>query len=485
MRISIIIPAYNESKRLPPFLDLLVAYCTKNKNKFEIIIVDDGSRDKTVEVVESYKSKFKDLHIIRLENNMGKGYAVKKGLWESKGEICVFLDADGAVSPEEIGKNLHYILEQGYDIFIGSRVLKDKTRRLEVKWYRKLIGILFNFLVRTILFREIKDTQCGFKIFKKEIIEPLLSRSYLSGFGFDIEILYLAYKMGYKVKEGPVSWRHINGSKINLFGDSLKMFFNILQVRNWHCVPINTSSKYLGPNEYRYMYEMEDYHWWFFSRRNLVLELIKSLRISSPTILDVGCGTGRNLLEFVQIGKSFGIDINEQAIEFCKKRGLDNVAQSPAERIDFGAGTFDIITCLDLLEHVANPVEVLLELKRLLKDDGKVIITVPAFRILWSQHDEALCHLRRYEKYSLLNDLRVAGFKIKAINYFFFLSFFVVAPIRISRRFFSRSSYSSDTTTQPPNFLNEVLKLLFKFEIKISSHFRLPFGTTLYTVVSK
>ncbi len=483
--ISIVIPAYNEAKRLPLYLDCLVGYCNNSSNIYEIIVVDDGSIDNTTQVVTHYQSQFAHLHTIRLEENRGKGYAVKRGLLKSRGEICLFLDADGSVHPEEIEKNLHYLLQEGYDIFIGSRALKNNKNILKVKWYRKVIGMVFNFFVHTFLFREIEDTQCGFKIFKKEVVEPLFSRCYLERFGFDIEILYLAHKMGYKIKEGPISWHHVGGSKINLFADSIRMFFNILQVRNWHCTPVNTSSKYLGPDEYRYMYEMENYHWWFVSRRNLVVYLIKKLNLSCPTILDVGSGTGGNLLVFSQLGQAFGVDIALKAVEFCKKRGLKNVVQAPVEHIKYRDKSFDIITCIDLLEHVSNPVEVLLALKRLLKDKGRIILTVPAFRILWSQHDDALCHLRRYEKDSLMRDLKEAGLKIEKINYFFLFSFLVVAPIRIMRRLlFSRYKLICDTTTLPPWFINEFLKILFKLEIKIAEKIKVPFGTTLYAVIS-
>jgi SAM-dependent methyltransferase len=292
--------------------------------------------------------------------------------------------------------------------------------------------------------------------------------------------------MGYKIKEGPVSWHHVDGAKINLISDSLKMFFNILQVRNWHCTPINTSHKYLGPDEYGFMYEMEDDHWWFVSRRNLVLELIKSLRMPFPTILDVGSGTGRNLLEFNKIGKAVGIDVARQAVEFCNKRGLKNVTQCFLEQMNYSDNSFDIITCLDVLEHVLDPVKALSELKRVLKNNGRIIITVPAFRILWSQHDEALCHFRRYEKDSLLNDLREARLQIQIINYFFLCSFFAVFPIRIIRKLLiPQHKLISDTTTLPPRFLNEFLKLLFKLEIKLAMRSRLPFGSTLYAVASK
>ena len=293
--------------------------------------------------------------------------------------------------------------------------------------------------------------------------------------------------MGYKIKEGPVSWHHMAGGKVNLAVDSLRMFLNILQVRNWHCTPINPFIKYMGPDEYRYMHKMEDYHWWFTSRRNLVKQLIVSIPQAFPSILDVGTGTGGNLPMLNRFGKASGIDVSGQAVAFCKIRGFDTVIQCPIEKIEFADKTFDLATCLDVLEHVAKPVEALHEIKRVLKDSGKMIIAVPAFRILWSQHDEALSHLRRYEKKSLVADLKEGGFKVEKIGYFFFLAFFLVAPIRIARRFLNpaKGKTQSDTTTLPPKFLNEFLKFIFHLEVKISLHFGLPFGTTLFAVVKK
>ncbi|MDD5449404.1 MAG: glycosyltransferase family 2 protein [Candidatus Omnitrophica bacterium] len=231
--ISIIIPAYNEAKRLPLFLNAVISYCKRSQKIYEIIIVDDGSKDNTFGIAASYKDKFADIDVVKIRKNRGKGYAVKRGFFKATGNICLFLDADGSVTPDEIEKNIHYIMEDGYDIFIGSRVIKNKENVVSAAWYRKLLGLVFNFFVHFFLFKNVKDTQCGFKIFRKEVIKPLFSRSYLRGFGFDLEILYLAYKMGYKVKEGSVSWHHVGGSKINLLKDPIVMFFNILQIRNW------------------------------------------------------------------------------------------------------------------------------------------------------------------------------------------------------------------------------------------------------------
>ena len=484
--ISIVIPSYNEANRLPSFLEKLISYCNNSTRSYEIIVFDDGSSDNTIDAIRKYKSSFANLQFIRIDTNRGKGYAVKKSLLSAQGKVCGFLDADGSVQPQEIEKNLHYLLDDGYDIFIGSRTKLANEQIVKVRWYRKLIGIVFNFFLQSFLFKEFHDTQCGFKLFKKEVIEPLFSRSYLQGFGFDIEILYLAHKIGYKVKEGPVSWHHVDGSKINLVTDSITMFFNILQVRNWHCTPINVYSKYLEPSEYKFMYELENYHWWFVSKNYLVKEIIKSLGITSPVILDVGMGTGANILALSELGQTFGIDAAEQAIEFCKKRGLKNIALCQADKIIHPDKSFDIIIALDLLEHVPDPVKVLMELKRLLKDDGKIIITVPAFRMLWSQHDEALCHLRRYNKKTFSQDVAESGLKTVRMGYFFFTSFFPVAFIRLIRRLLpNKYQLKSDTTTLPPKFLNEFLKLIFRFETKIFRRHGTPLGTTLYAILSK
>lgn len=487
--VSIVIPAFNEAKRLPLFLERVIAYCQASERTCEVIVVDDGSRDRTFDVAMSFAQRFAGLSVIRVRRNRGKGYAVKRGLFKARGRVCLFMDADGSTGPEEIDKNIHELLAGGYDIFVGSRVLSAADQVLRVKWYRKLIGKAFNFLVQALLFQRIKDTQCGFKMFKKEVVKPLFSRSYLRGFGFDIEILYLAHKMGYKVKEGPVSWHHVGGSKVNLAVDSLKMFLNILQIRNWHYTPINPKSKYMGPDEYRYMYEMEESHWWFVSHRRLAVRLVRSLGIPSPKILDAGSGTGWNLTTFNEIGQAVGIDVSRQAIAFCLKRGLRNVKECPVEAIDYPDQAFDVVTCLDVLEHVPNPEEALREVRRVLKDRGKLVVTVPAFQTLWSQHDDALCHLRRYEKPSLRSDLEEAGFTVDRMGYFFFASFFAVAPIRLFRRlrlFVSKAPKPhSDTTTRPPGFLNKVLRWLFTVELRLTDRDRLPFGTTLYAVASK
>ena len=229
-RISIVIPAKDEQERLPRFLRIVIDYCRRSANSYEIIVVDDGSMDKTAEAALSFQKEFPSLKLLRFEHNHGKGYAVKEGFLSAQGEIVLFLDADGSTQPEEIERHLPFF-EQGYDIVIGSRILKDGTSQVKALAYRKWMGSVFNFLVSHLLIKGIKDTQCGFKMFRADLIRELFGSLHLDGFGFDLEVLFLAQKMNLRIKEVAVNWTHVEGSKVDIIKDSLGMFWNIIQIR--------------------------------------------------------------------------------------------------------------------------------------------------------------------------------------------------------------------------------------------------------------
>jgi len=228
--LSIIIPAYNEERRLPLYLAKVLEYLELQKINYEIIIVDDGSHDSTAEFVTRFVQDNIRIKLIRLPRNSGKGYAVRTGMLQATGKLRLFTDADGATPITELEQLLKAI-DRGADVAIASRAMKDDSCTINAHLHRKVIGAIFNFIVTTLTIKGIHDTQCGFKLFTDEAAEAVFPRQHIDDFGFDVEILYLCQRNGYRVAEVPVNWTDIAGSKVNLIRDSLRMFADIFKIR--------------------------------------------------------------------------------------------------------------------------------------------------------------------------------------------------------------------------------------------------------------
>ena len=235
---------------------------------------------------------------------------------------------------------------------------------------------------------------------------------------------------------------------------------------------------------YEDLYNLEETHWWHIAKRNLMISLLKNnLSGNQNRILDIGCGTGKNLEVLERFGVSFGIDSSPQAILYCKKRGIKNVVKGNIERMPFTRESFDAITALDVLEHVDDQ-EALKEVHRVLKRGNVLIITVPAYPELWSKWDEVLNHKRRYAKKQLENLLKENGFKILKISYAFSFLFLPALIVRLIKKRIYKNHYPSDfqISNRPINFLLTGISAIEKFFIvKIG----VPFGTSLIAVALK
>lgn len=481
--ITIIIPAKDEESRLPSFLLDVISFCQASAQTYEIIVVDDGSRDNTAAVVEKFQPKFARLHLIVLRQNRGKGYAVKQGMWHASAPLVVFMDADGSTPPAMI-EEYAPLLAQDADIVIGSRVLSDGKHRIQAKGHRKFIGQVFNFFVHRFLMPDILDTQCGFKMFRRECIRPLFGRLNISGFGFDLELLYLARLLGFRVREVPVNWRHVDASKTNLVTDSWRMLVNIFQIRNWHAYSAAVIPPHMSEAEIEAMHAAEQKHWWFQSKQKLVRRLLDADLPPGTRLLDAGCGTGLNLQNLAGVGECAGCDAMFPALRFSRKNGARWLAQCDLSRLSFRDGSFDVITALDVVEHVPEPERVIAEIKRVLKDRGRFIVTVPAFKFLWSPHDEALSHYRRYHRRELRQLLEDGGLQVERLGYHYCLAFLIAAPVRVLKRMFRRKANpQSDTAAPVPDWINAVMTGWQAVELYLSRYIPLPFGTTLYAVV--
>ncbi len=226
--VSIIIPAYNEEKRLPDTIEKIIDFVNKYKLNAEIIVINDGSTDKTAEIVLKYNKN--NIRLINNEKNMGKGFCINRGVMESKNEIILFSDADLSTPIEFLIPFLKNH-EMGYDIVIASRACKGAEKKIKQPFIRDTMGKIFNIFVRTILGLNIKDTQCGFKSFKNNIAKDVFSKQTIFDFGFDPEILFIAQKKGYKIKEHPVEWYNSEGTKVKAIKDSFKMFFELFKIK--------------------------------------------------------------------------------------------------------------------------------------------------------------------------------------------------------------------------------------------------------------
>ena len=237
---SIVIPAYNEGTRLAPTLERVLGYVHAQGWDAEVIVVNDGSRDNTADLVRSFAAKDPVVHLVENPGNHGKGFSVRNGMLHARGRVMIFSDADLS-SPIEEAPKLLRALEEGADVAIGSRWLKAETQTLRQPLHRQLFGRIFNILLRVTLGLPFADTQCGFKAFKRAAAQAIFPLQKIERWGFDPEILFLARKFGFRVKEVPVAWGHSGETRIHPILDGAKMFQEMLRIR-WYSV----SGKYDG-----------------------------------------------------------------------------------------------------------------------------------------------------------------------------------------------------------------------------------------------
>ena len=231
---SIIIPAYNESGRIRPTLDELLRYAQQCKWDAEILVVDDGSSDDTREIVREYGKEHSQILLVENPGNRGKGYSVRNGMLHARGEICLFTDADLS-SPIAEAQKLFEAIAAGADIAIGSRWLRANLQTERQPLYRQLFGRIYNLVLRIFLSLNFVDTQCGFKAFRGEAARRIFPLQRIERWGFDPEILFLARRLGFSVKEVAVVWAHREGTRLNPFRDGVRMFGEVLRIR-WNSI---------------------------------------------------------------------------------------------------------------------------------------------------------------------------------------------------------------------------------------------------------
>jgi len=234
--LSLIIPAYNEEGRLPATLERVAEYLQTRDYSYELLVVDDGSRDGTRQVVRDFAATHDWVRLVQYDQadrplNRGKGFAVRQGVFNAVGRDVLFSDADLSTPIEELEKLLPPLAKGECDVTIASRALPDSNLTVHQPWHREFMGRTFNKFVQKVINTNIVDTQCGFKAFRGEAAKKIFGVAQIDGFGFDTEILFLASKFGYRVKEIGVTWQHRDDSRVNPLSAPLQMMRELIQVR--------------------------------------------------------------------------------------------------------------------------------------------------------------------------------------------------------------------------------------------------------------
>jgi glycosyltransferase involved in cell wall biosynthesis len=230
IHLSVIIPAYNEEKRLPATLDNAMEYLSAQSYGAEIVVVDDGSTDGTVQVIRHLQASNDQIRLVTQPKNRGKGAAVRLGMMEASGDYRIFMDADNSTTLDQIGSFWPWI-EQGYDVVIGSRGIEGSEIAVRQPRYKELAGRFGNLIIRALVIPGIYDTQAGFKLFSRRSAGSIFPRVTLERWGYDIEVLAIAGIHGYRIREIPIRWANSPGSKVKL-RSYFDVFYDVWRIRN-------------------------------------------------------------------------------------------------------------------------------------------------------------------------------------------------------------------------------------------------------------
>ena len=229
--ISIVIPAYNEEKRIKGSLSETCTFLNDSGMEYEIIVVDDGSSDGTSRIVESMVADFPNVALVRYEKNKGKGHALRTGVLVTKGDFVLVMDADLSTPMEELQKLMPYLSDGRFDIAIGSRALALSDIIKKQPWWRQGMGKMFNKIVKTLVIGDFSDTQCGFKLFGGDVARNLFGAAKIDRFAYDVEILARAKRKGCRIKEVPIRWIDSPESRVDPLMDSLRMLVDLVRIR--------------------------------------------------------------------------------------------------------------------------------------------------------------------------------------------------------------------------------------------------------------
>ena len=485
---TLVVPMYREAPRIARTIHTL-ATSSLNDPRTEIILVDDGSDDDTVAVARAALGATSlTASIVRLERNLGKGGAVRAGVLASSGRAVAFSDADLSVGVADIERCFAPVESGNADVVCSSRAAAGSVIPVRQPRLRELSGRTFNLALRLLGLTRLHDTQCGLKVFAREAALLLFEQLSVTGFAFDVELLLFADRLGLRVEEVPVEWRHVEESRVRPLRDGVAMLRDALRLRLAPRVrrrgPRPTSMR---DETFAVMAKLEREHWWFRAKRELAVQELRRAGTRDGAAADVGCGTGASAAALRALGfhPLIGIDPSSYAIGLAHKGdGNTPFVVARAEALPLKTGSSGCVLCMDVLEHMADDVATLGELGRVVRPGSTLLLTVPAYGWAWSDHDVTLGHHRRYTARTLRRRVRAAGFIVRRCTYFHSWLVplaFLVRKTPLAR--LMRGSAEEASFVSPG--VNRLLHLVSRAERGVIRMVRLPFGLSIMLVAER
>ena len=435
MKISIILPAYNEEARLPSCLDELLSYLPTLDIQYEIIVSADGCTDDTEKIASEYASAHKNVLLVSFPERLGKGGGILNAARAASGDILIMMDVDLATPPIQIPATLRRMEEEQADIVYGSRNMPESNILVRPPFYRKILGKAFNFLFRLLFDIDLHDTQCGFKAIRRDVLNSFQRELNIEGFAYDMDLAVKAVRHGYKILELPITWSHVEGSKVNTLRQIFEMGRDLLIVwlegkkrevkervdlgKFYDSVPgdvyFKASKSWFLPRR-----------WWHSRKNKTILDAVPP---ESIEVLDAGFGSGTLFEGMHKQGKHvYGVDIGEDFLRFAHTEygGSVGIIRSDVGKMPFRDSVFDCITCSEVLEHVPDPAEAIEEMGRILRTGGTALITTPHISLRWSLIEAVWTHVRRE-----IIEIAHVAFTRRRLRYYLLLSGFRVVEDRV------------------------------------------------------
>ncbi|HUF32498.1 MAG TPA: glycosyltransferase [Acidimicrobiales bacterium] len=496
--VALVVPVFDEDERLAEYGETLVAFIACQPAGSELVFVDDGSSDGTAAAVEALIAASPGLPVRLLRRqHQGKGGAVAAGLASTTASYAAFCDLDLSTPLEQLERIIAAatrapVLAVGSRDLSGSRVTRPEGR------VREALGRTYNRLLQATITPGIVDTQCGAKAASAAVWRAVLPHCRERGFAWDAEAIAVAGALGIGVQEVPVEWRHDERSKVNVVRDGTAMVWATARIwrRARHVragqlpsrTPVAAASPgttgagvFDGDNAALLMATDRD-HWWFRSKAAFVATALRRATASESTdgwLVDAGAGAGgvTAMLGWAPDRVVVAEGSHRLVAQAHRHHGLPAV-QAGVDHLPLATGTAEVVCLLDVIEHLAGSVPALVEARRVLADGGHLVVNVPAHRWLWSAADEALGHVRRYNRRTLRAELVAAGFEPLLMTHVFS---WLVGPVWLKRRL--ASGGDAELGLDQTSFLiDRAAMVLTLLERLLIGRVPLPFGTSLLCV---